>query len=143
MPGGPAETFVGVGAVGVGALMLFCAVKNVSPVYLLRQAVQQGNISLANLPALDDPNLIRGQAKRIVPSGVTSAIAKIATKDAGLAAGITTEVTRFTADASLPYSETKHFFDLMSQARALGFSAESDTIETYVNGLFSSRERTA
>lgn len=57
MPGEPAETLVGVVGVGLGALLLYSAVKNVSPVAIIRNAVTTGSIDLTNLPKLTEPDV--------------------------------------------------------------------------------------
>lgn len=137
MPGEPAETMIGVGVLGFGSLMLFCAVKNVSPVALLRQAITTGNLTLDGLPPLYGG--LTSQLSTIVPTPVVAAIAQIATKDPTLAAQITAECGALAQSINdkkpKAYADTKHLFDLMSKARSLGFASEVDTIEHWVNGL--------
>lgn len=138
MPGEPAETMIGVGAIGFGALMLFCAVKNVSPVALIRQAVTTGQISLDGLPLLYNSGS-DSQLATTVPGTVRSAIDKIGTKNPSLANDIRTEcgnlAQAITNGQPKSYADTKHVFDLLSQARSLGFSVEVDTIESWINSL--------
>lgn len=53
MPGEPVETFIGVTALGIGVLVIYSAVKNVSPVALLKETVQSGTFAdISKLPKL-------------------------------------------------------------------------------------------
>lgn len=56
MPGEPAETMIGVVGVGLGALLLYSAVKNKSPIAIIRNAVTTGSLDLVNVPGLVDDN---------------------------------------------------------------------------------------
>lgn len=60
MPGSPAETMVGVGAVGFGTLLLYAAVKNKNPVAILRHVVTTGSLDLSTISGWNvqsaDPN---------------------------------------------------------------------------------------
>src|SRR5258706_16334052 len=129
MPGEPAETMIGGAGVGIGALLLYAAVKNKSPIAIIRNAVTTGSIGFSNIP-----NLVGGvTATWHVPPAVDTAIGHIAQKDAALALEIKAELATF--DSNTSYDKTKHFFDLMSQARVEGFDAQAQTIENYVNQL--------
>lgn len=48
----PTSAFIGVGGVGAGVLLLYCAYKNVNPVALLKQVVETGNLDTSKLPKL-------------------------------------------------------------------------------------------
>ena len=129
MPGEPAETMIGVAAVGFGILLAVAAFKNKNPIGIIQQAVTTGSLDLSKVA----PLISTTTATWHVPPNVTTAIATITAKDAALGAQITAELATF--DSNTPYSKTKHFFDLMSQARVEGFDAEASTIEAYVNEL--------
>lgn len=130
MPGEPAETMIGVAGVGLGALLLYAAVKNKSPIAIIRNAVTTGSLDLSNVPNLVGSSVT---ATWQMPPAVDIALTVIAVKDPALAAQIKAELATF--DSNTPYDKTKHFFDLMSQARAEGFDSEAQTIENYVNNL--------
>lgn len=130
MPGEPAETMIGVGAIGFGLLLGVAAYKNKSPVAIIRAAVTTGSIDLSKIPDLiPSPDIAMWHA----PPAVDTAIADIAKKDPALAVAIKAELSTF--DSFTPYSKTTKFFNLMSQARVEGFAAQAQTIEDYVNQL--------
>lgn len=130
MAGEPAETMIGVSAIGFGAVLLFAAYKNISPIAIIRNAVTNGSIDFSALPPL-----VSGGIKAIwhVPPATDKAIADIAVKDPGLAASIKKEISTF--DSNTPQSATSHFRDLMAQARNEGFVSQANTIEAYINEL--------
>lgn len=131
MPGEPAETMIGVGGLGIGVLMIVCAYKNKSPFGVIKQAVTTGSFDLTNVAPFFGTGDTTATWHR--PLAVDAAITTIAAKNPALAAAINTEMSHF--DSNTPYADTKHFFDLMSQARTEGFGAQADTIEKYVNSL--------
>lgn len=129
MPGKPGETFIGVSIVGVGAVLAFAAYKNKSPIALIRNAVTTGSLDLSAIPPLvGGPNTVWHW-----PPAVDEALKTIAVKDPVLSAEIRAELMTF--DSKTAYSKTKHFFDLMSEARSKGYGAQVDTMEQYVNNL--------
>jgi hypothetical protein len=132
MPGEPAETMIGVAAVGFGVLLGVAAFKNKNPIAIIQQAVTTGSLDLSKVPDLISTG-VRSQGNLLIPADVTAAIGTIAAKDPTLATQISAEIAGF--DINTPYSKTKHFFDLMSQARVEGFATEATTIEAYVNRL--------
>ena len=139
MPGEPAETLLGVGAVGAGALLLYCAYKNVSPFGLIKQAITTGDLDPSKVPPLI-PGTLSSLSGQVIGPTQRKAIADIAVKDPGLAAAITKEMivlSERSATSALvpahPYSDTKKFFDYMSQARTEGFDSQADVLEKWVN----------
>lgn len=132
MPGEPAESMIGVGVVGFGLLLVVAAYKNKSPVAIVTNAVTKGSFDISKVP-----DLVYTAPKETAtwhwPPNVTTALTDIGSKDAALAAEITKELQSF--DSYTPYDKTKHFFDLMSQARGEGFDAQASIIENYVNQL--------
>lgn len=78
MPGSPAETMVGVGAVGFGALLLYAAVKNKNPVDIVKQAVTTGSLDLSKVSgwnvASADPNAGNEFGKAVGSAAVKAAI---------------------------------------------------------------------
>lgn len=132
MASDPAPTMIGVGLLGFGALTIYAAYKNVSPFALVRQAVTTGSLDPSNASPLTG-NLggtITGSGRELA---VQAAIDSIAKKDPALAGRIKAQILFLNPNS--PYSATKTFFDLMSQARQEGFTSEVDTLEAYVNSV--------
>lgn len=121
MPGEPAETLVGVAGVGLGALLLYSAVKNVSPIAIIRNAVTTGSIDLTHLPKLSDQN-IGGPAGNIVGDATLKAgilISAESIPDAKLKQDVQDYVNKGTGDASALYQRLVGAgFDKIAQAVA-------------------------
>lgn len=72
MPGEPGETLIGVVALGIGAILLAAAVKNVSPITWIKQAVTTGDIDtpgvadITKIPATDAP-IVKGLQEDVAP----------------------------------------------------------------------------
>lgn len=62
----PTSAFVGIGGVGAGVLLLFCAYKNVNPFYLIRQVVTTGSIDTSKLPGFFDASLYTPSAGQLL-----------------------------------------------------------------------------
>ena len=131
MPGEPAETLVGVVGVGLGALLLYSAVKNVSPVAIIRNAVTTGSIDLTNLPKLTEQN-IGGPAGSIVGDAALKAAILISAEsipDAKLKQDVQDYVSKGTGDASALYQRLVGAgFDQIAQSLATLAGQRSQTI---------------
>lgn len=71
MPGEPVETFLGVTAMGLGVLVVYSAVKNVSPVAVIKQTIATGSLAdLSKLPKLlDTPGKDSTDLNNTLPPG--------------------------------------------------------------------------
>lgn len=143
MPGEPAETMLGVAALGAGTLLLVCAYKNVSPVALVRRAVTTGQLSFDDLPSLylapgTTGDALGKTAKGLAEMGpVIIAIDTIKKADKALGDEIDKEVASVLAASSSGKPKTRadvsHLLDLLQQARNKGLSQSADTIEKWLN----------
>lgn len=61
----PTSAFIGIGGVGAGVVLLYCAYKNVNPFFLIRQAVTTGSIDTSKLPGFFDPSLFSPSAGQL------------------------------------------------------------------------------
>jgi hypothetical protein len=131
VPGESAETFIGIGGLGVGAVLLFGAVKNVSvfgPNGLITSVVKSGKFpDLATVPpmfpSLDaKANVLPVAQMAIVDEG----IAAIASKNPALAAKLTSAFLLW--DPAKNPTGTSTINSLLAQATADGYSSQVSTI---------------
>lgn len=52
----PTRALIGVGGLGTGVLLLYCAYRNVKPTDVLRQIVTTGNLDISKLPHMFGPS---------------------------------------------------------------------------------------
>ena len=85
--GGPAETMIGVGALGIGTVLVVAAFKNVSPLALIRNAITEGDLDLSELPKIDpgEPDGLLPMTPGDLPAQIDAIIAKVQAKDPQLA----------------------------------------------------------
>lgn len=108
MAGQPAETLIGVGLLGAGVVLVFSAVKNVSPVALVKQAVTDGVLTLDGLPKIWTPSSgvpdggIAPPAPGALPASVDAVIDKIRAKDPALGQKISEDIAGLVLDPRLP-----------------------------------------
>jgi hypothetical protein len=70
MPGEPVETFLGVTGVGIGVLIVYAAVKNVSPIAVLKETVQKGTLAdISKLPKLVEGDKSATDLNQTLPPG--------------------------------------------------------------------------
>lgn len=78
MAGEPAETLIGVGFMGFGAILVFAAFKNVSPIELIRTVVTTGSLDTHNPKTLG----------KVLATGGSKAGAAGGSAASGLGAGV-------------------------------------------------------
>lgn len=129
MPGEPGETLIGVLGIGVGALLLYGAYKNVS--VFGKQGLIQTTLTTGQFP---DPSSLPGifQSGSVVtnPGQLDAALASIAVKDPALSASIKAYLA--TRDNTLLPYQDKKMQDLLDKLVAEHLDAQALVISNYV-----------
>jgi hypothetical protein len=135
MAGQPTEAMLGIGALGLGTVLVISAFKNVSPVALIKAAVTTGDLDLSKLPKIDSGPSGDGSANKIPPAAPKAVLDKIRAKDDAMANQIQHFIN--TANKNTPTSETNKMADLLDQAEKAGYisSFEKGTLGIYLKSL--------
>lgn len=88
--GEPTEAMIGIGALGLGAVLVFASYKNVSPVALIKTAITTGDLDWSKLPKIMEPKATtpapgNNPPDTKVPEDLEPIIAKVRARDPQLA----------------------------------------------------------